>query len=344
VSSGIVQDDTAPRRYETCADAEGQKALDEALVHLQAGHSQLALPLLRTVVERCPEHVPAHCLYQDTALAVGGAAEASMRSYYSAMPAIGSVVNSYVKARLLDSTWARKEALERIVRRDVNFYFAHLSLGRLLRTTNRLSDAVDSFRRALAGNGNLLAAHLELAETLVDWGRYAEAVTHYQNYLRGAPSDLAAARAYVQLLIYRLGRPDAAMPWIDRLLERDPGDEAVMMDKAAAFWRANKPEQALAIYLQVLERRPDQARAVLNVAFLHYDQLAHDDATKMAHWRKAGRAFLMFLRLVRPEEGMDYMEQLLAVPYRLNVIDTWLTGHGEGPVDDGTVPRLAELK
>lgn len=332
-------------RFESCQDPAGQQAFDRALVHIQAGRDAEALPLLQSCVRSCPELVRAHQLYQQTALQVGGDAERQMRAYYEAMtPSPADIVIAYAKARLLDSAYARNQALEAILRYDRSFYYAHLSQARLYRSSGRLSDAIQGFQRALALNGDLLPAHLELAETLVESGRDAEAAVHFANYLRGAPLDLPVVRAYVSLLVYRLGRPDEAMPLIEQLLQRDPQDLAALMDKAAALWRKGDPEPARQIYLGVLERRPDNARAALNLGYLCYEALPQDEAGREQWWPKAAAAFRMYERLARPEDGLDYVEQLLAVPYRLKEIDAFLRQHGAAPAAADKTPTLADLR
>ena len=159
-----------------------------------------------------------------------------------------------------------------------------------------------------------------------------------QNYLRGAPSDRSTVREYVHLLLYALNKPDEARPWVDRLLKDDPEDEAARMDLAATLWRSSHFDEALQAYVDVLTRRPDNARAVLNIAYMHYDALAYSDDDKRAHWPKARQAFRLFLQLVRPEDGYDYFEKVLAVPYRLKEIEAFL-----GPAPEGT-PTIESIR
>lgn len=312
-----------PSRWTSCRDAEAVSAYEQAMVAVQAGRYAAALPLLLRTLQRCPDHVRAHLHYQDGALQVGGEAEAAMRRFYAELPERpDSPVPTYVKARLEPSSWSQKSMLESIVQREPSFYWAHLSLGRVLRANGRLSEAAAAFRQVLAYEPGLGEAHLELAETLVDLGKDTLAAEHYRYYLRGAPVDRAVTQEYVRLLVYRLGRAEEAEPWIERLLQRDPGDESVRMDRAAAWWRKGQPEAALRAYLDVLRDRPDEARAVLNVGFLYYDVLAgQDPELQRRYWPKARAAFLLFQQMVRPEDGQDYLEYLLAVPYRLRRIE-----------------------
>lgn len=339
---GVVQpraERQDPARFEECRDPDGKAAYEAAMVQLQAGNDGEALPLLRRVVERCPEHVPAHALYQDTALHLGGEAAAAMRSYYEALAdRAESPVPAFAKARLLDSNYLRSTAVDALLQRHPDFAYGYLAQGRLNRSRAQLGEAVTSLQRALELHPQLLEAHLELAENLVELGRTKEARLPYENYLRGAPNDRATIREFVQLLLYRLDDPGAARPWIDRLLADDPQDEAARMDLAAAEWRSGQPEAALRGYLDVLAQRPDNARAALNIGYLHYGELDRGGAARAEHWPKARKAFLLFLQLVRPEDGHDYFEKVLAVPYRIKEIDKEL-----GP-GDGAVPSLDELR
>jgi tetratricopeptide (TPR) repeat protein len=331
-----------PASYEKCQDEQGRAALDQARVLLQAGKDADALPLLRTVVARCPDLVRAHLLYQDAARRVGGAAEEEMRAFYAELPAGTTPVAAYVKARLRDdSPFLQKEALDQILAKDPSFYWAHLSLGRLLRAHGKYMAAAESMRRALALHAGLLEARVELAETLVELGRYQEAAAHYAQYLAAQPNDLVVARSYAQLLVYRLARPDEALTWIERLLQRDPDDASALMDRAAALWRKdrNQAKEALALYLRVLQQKPDNARALLDIGYLYYDVLAdNDEALRRRYWPKARTAFELYLRCARSEEMLDYLEEHLAVPCRLKTIAD------AGIPDDAEPPAISSLQ
>src|SRR5262249_19564703 len=107
-----------PARFESCADPAGRAAYEQALVHLQAGRDQDALPLLRRAAELCPDNVLVHGLHQDTALHLGGDAQKAMRAFYEQLPASeDSPVPAWVKARLVESTFARVQAVQKILAR-----------------------------------------------------------------------------------------------------------------------------------------------------------------------------------------------------------------------------------
>lgn len=329
-----------PARYETPVDPQARAAFDEALVCIQAEAEDRAVVLLAEVVRSSPDFVPGHVAYQDAAIRLGGSAEADMRRHYEGLTSPSwSPVVPYVQARILSSPFLQRQTLEEILTRDASFYYAHLSLGRLMRAHGRLTPAISSLRAALALQPNLLEAQLELAETLMELGQDEEAAVHFANYLRATPNDLSAARRYVHLLVYRLQRLDEALGWIERFLGRDPGDHVALLDKAAAMWWAGRPMESLTIYLAALRLRPDSARAVLNIAYLYYDVLAADEASRQRYWPKARMAFLLYLKMARPEDGMDYLEQHLVVPYRLKRIADAL-----GPIDPAVGVTIADLE
>ena len=334
-----VADRQDPVRFERCADPEGQASYEQAIVELQAGRDRQAIPLLREVVVACPELVPAHILYQDLATAMGGEELAAMRAFYRSQPDAGdSPVPQFAKARLLQSDYARKSALDALVEDYPDFAFAYLSLGRLHRGVGRYADAASSFQRAIDWHPNLAAAQVELAEALVELGRFAEAELPYQNYLAREPHDRDSIRAFVNLLLYKLKRPEVARPWIEQLLAADPGDERARMDLAAADWLSGRYQLALENYLEVLSQQPDNARVLLNIGHLYYDGLPADEAERRVYWAKARKAYLLYQQWIRPEEGLDHFEAQLAVPYRLKRIAELL-----GP-DDGAPPTLDDLR
>jgi len=327
------------QRYESCPDQATQAIYQRALDRLQAADEAAALPLLAEVVAKCPEHVVALAYYQDAALRIGGEAEQRMRAHCEGMSSDDpSPVPAFAKARLLSSNFARKTAIDELLKRHPDFAYGWLALGRLHRSIGRLPDAVAGFQAAVSKHPRLLAAHLELAECLAESGRLEESQVAYENYLRAAPNDRATVRAYVQLMIYRSGKPEAARPWIDRLLAEDSLDESVRMDLAACDWRSGRVREAMDGYIDALQRRPENARAALNIGYLHFDALARTEAEKREHWPKARAAFLLFLQMVRPADGYDYFERSFAVPFRLKQIEELL-----GPAPS-TAPTLADLR
>lgn len=319
----VVADD--PQLYTVAQDPVGAAAFARAQELVARGDVLAAIPEFRAAVTRCPDLVRAHLAYQDIARQSGGVAAAEMVDYYRRLPDGDSPVPAYVKARLADTSFARGTALRAILARHPRFAWAQLSMARVQRSKGELLPAVDQFQAAFALDANLAEARLERAEVLVEIGRDEEAAVDFEAYLRLRPRDDAARHAYAQLLIYRLGRIERALPLLDEL-ERAGVASVVRMDRAAAQWRSGDPRGAVSTYLRVLANEPDSARALLNVGLLYYDVLPKAPEERAVFWPKARAAFELFLLATPPQDGFEQFERTLAVPFRLDVIERTVGG------------------
>lgn len=310
-------DATDPGVYALCDDAVAIAAWARASAALGRGDAAAALPDLKVCVRACPDFVRGQIAYQDAARQLGGDAEKEMVADCLAAPERPSPVPTYLKARLADTPYAQCNALEQILARDPSFAWAHLSRARVTRRQGRLLPALDMFAAAAVNDPQLHEARLERAQVLAELGRDAEAANDYRAYLEARADDLGAVREFVALLLYRLGRVDEASPWLDRLEQALPGNLAVRMDRAAAFWRAQRCREAVEIYLAVLTQSPRMARAALNIGLLYYEVVPKDDAERRRYWPLARAAFLLFLNSDPPSDGHEQFERTLGVPFRL---------------------------
>jgi len=334
----VVGPDYDASVWTECADEEGAAALQRGEVHLRDADPAAALPFLVEAVQRCPRLVRAHELYQDAALELGGEAEATMRSFYAALPSDPYRPEvRWAQARLLASNANRLAAVEAIIARDSSFPNAHLSQARLLRDFEKFEGAIDAFERALSLDRNLMDAHLELADLLVQVDRGRDARAYLEDYVRGRPTDRAARRDLVRLLLYDLDDPRAAEPHVEELLRVDAADPDTMLDQAAVHWRLDRLQEARATYQQVLRNNPENGRAVLNLANLYFEGLGRDDAGKREYWPLARGAYRYYLALGRADDGFDAFDRVFSVPYRLEEIDALL-----GPSED-SVPGVDDL-
>jgi tetratricopeptide (TPR) repeat protein len=184
--------------------------------------------------------------------------------------------------------------------------------------------AVDMFARAIVNDPTLHEARLERAQVLQELDREEEAAADFHAYLRGVPGDAAAKRAYLTLLLYRLGRVSEALELLDELEKEHPDSLSLRMDRAAAQWLAGKPREAVASYLRVLEEDPRCARAALNIGYLYFEVLPSDEVSRRRFWPRARAAFRLFLDCTEPADGHEQFEETLGVPYRLATIEELL--------------------
>ncbi|MFK7740580.1 MAG: tetratricopeptide repeat protein [Planctomycetota bacterium] len=325
--------------YDTCEDAEGRLAWQEARSALAQGDDRAALPLLQRAVRRCPVLVRAHLAYQDVARRLGGDEEQAMIDFYVAQqPSQGTPVPAYLRARLADTAYAQANAVDAILAEQDDFAWAHLSRGRINRGQGRLTEALLDFERAIRSDGGIVEARLERAQVLVDLGRDEEAAVAYASYLRERPADLVAMHDYATLLLYRLGRIQEAIGWLDKLEAQGDRSIALRMDRAAAMWQGKQSQAAAELYFEILEEAPTTARAALNLGMLYYEIVPQDEGGRQRFWPKARAAFRMFLSMSEPSDGHEQFERTWAVPYRLERIARRL-----GPAPTET-PQLEMLR
>ena len=316
-----------------CLDEAAVAAYARARQALAAGDDAGALPDLELCCRKCPELVRAHVDYQDCAKRLGGVSAQAMAAFYQGPTASRSPVRAYLQARLAETAYAQSSALDVILRADPKFGWAHLSRARVNRGQGRLLAALDMYALAIANDATLFEAAVERAMVLADLGRYEEAAVGFKAYLAGRPDDIAAAREYVGLLLYRLGRIDEAFVWLDRLQQALPNDPLVRMDRAAALWRANRAREAVDTYLGILAEQPNMARAAWNVGLLYFEVVPQDDAQRRLFWPHARAAFEYFMQHSQPVDGDEQFERTLGVPYRLERIAGLLGASSGQPVD-----------
>ncbi len=338
-ASGPQRRDDAidPAVYRTCQDPEGAAAWARAQQALARGDDAGALADLQSATRACPLLVRAHLAYQDAARRIGGATAQAMADFYTQLTGT-SPVPAYCRARLADTSYAQSNALQAILAQDPSFAWAHLSRARVTRRQGRLLPALDMYAAAIVNDAGLHEARRERAQVLAELGRDEEAAVDYEAYLALQPGDVAATRDYVALLLYRLDRAGEAEPLLATLEAALPGDVGVRMDRAAAYWRSNRPREAVDAYLAILADAPATARAALNLGLLYYEIVPRNDAERARYWPRARAAFRWFLQGGEPADGHEQFERTLGVPFRLERIAQLLGPEPEGPV------RLEDLR
>lgn len=329
VLSGCATEPTVGRadgRFERCDDAEAMRAFERARSLADEGRQAEALVSARQALEACPDFVPAHLIYQDAGLELGGADEAGMRSYYAGLVDDGaSPLLPYLLARIGDEMSEQLPLLDLALRRDDTFTYAYVLKAEMYRELNRTAEALGMLQRAVSASPAAADARIGLAEVLQSLGRSVEAAPHYAAYIELEPEDDLARRRYLELLVYGLGRLDEAEALAKDLLERNPRDAVILMDCAAIAWRRGQFDQAVKLYHDVLTVDPSNDRAVLNLGNLYFDAMAGDDeARRREYWPKARAAYRYLIELRRAEGLFDLLDYYVGVHYRLDRITALL--------------------
>ncbi|MFY9343739.1 MAG: tetratricopeptide repeat protein, partial [Planctomycetota bacterium] len=309
-----------PAAYTNCQDPDAAAAWQRAQAALAKGDDAAALPDLVLVTSGCPDLVRAHLAWQDVARRLGGDAERTMRAFYADLPERRSPVPAYLRARLAGTPYEQGKTLEAILAADPSFAWAHLSLARVMRRQSRLLPAFEHYSKAIVNDPGLHEALGERGQVLAELGRDVEAAADFKAYLVAQPDDLQAAREYVALVLYRVGRFDEAQTWLDRLAAKSPGDANVRLDGAALLWRCGAHRRAADEYLAILRETPTVVLAALNLGLLYYEVAPKNEAEYQRYWPRARAAFRWYLDAGASAEGHEQFEQALGVPFRLQRI------------------------
>lgn len=339
-TSGPPADLPIDDRYAECASAAGQQARREAARALVDGDAAAAVAALRRALAACPEHLPTHVLYIETATQAGGELAGEMRRFYAGMADDGtSPLVPYLRAKLEPVEVTRLELLQQALERDPQFHAAHAARGDIYGGLGKPDVAIEAYEAALAIQPASHDARKALAEQLFELGRFGQAERHYATYLRARPADLDAVRRTAHLRIFELERAADASELVAQLLANDPQEVEALMDQAAIEWFSGRHQAAAAGYRKVLELDWTEARAALSLGNLHYEVFTGGSAEERAEsLRRARLAYLYFLRLERLRGPYDYWDQYLGVPHRVMRIDEAL-----GPLDGETKPRVGDF-
>lgn len=121
------------------------------------------------------------------------------------------------------------------------------------------------------------------AELLLKERRYDAAVEAFDRLLVKEPND-EAALAGKAMALAEAGRHEDAVPLYENLARRAPADVTAQFNHAVALFRAGEPEPALAGLRHVLQLSPGHAKARFNIAVIMYAQKRYAEA--LDAWRE----------------------------------------------------------
>jgi tetratricopeptide (TPR) repeat protein len=130
---------------------------------------------------------------------------------------------------------------------------------------NDLPRAEALLRAHLDVHANDIAALRMLAEVAGRLRRYEDAVEMLERCLRLAPSFDAARQNYAGVL-NRQSKPAAALPHVERLLAKDPGNLGYSNLKAAILANLGDYRGSIDVYAQVLNQQPRQPKIWMSMA------------------------------------------------------------------------------
>ena len=133
-----------------------------------------------------------------------------------------------------------------VLSRSPNNAWAHYLMGRVLVQTNRLSQAVAEWERALALNANMAAAHAQIGLAKLFDGHPEEAEGYELEALRASPRDTDANvwLAYIALAKLHLGAYQDALGVYRRSIELNPNYATARFYLAATLAELGRLDEA----------------------------------------------------------------------------------------------------
>jgi len=210
-----------------------------------------AIALFRQALEYVPD---ATRLHYPLALAYRGLGEIDRaRSQLEASGEVGVRANDPV----LDEVYALRDG-ER----------AHLLQGRLAFEAGSYDDAAAAFRRALLADPASVRARINLASALSAQGS-RELLEEGERLLREAldlEADNATAAFNLGMLLVQSGRPQEAVPALERAVRLSPRDPALQVELTRVLRIVGRPQRALEQAVRAVELEPRNPSARLQQA------------------------------------------------------------------------------
>ena len=190
------------------------------------------------------------------------------------------------------------------------------------RTSTDIEPLIKNYREALKRDPSLIEARLGIADKLRTGRRAEEAAREYESYLKIKPDSVEANRGAGQVAL-ELGKTDEAIPYFQKVLERNPKDAVSLRELALLDIRSRDYERAaqrLKLAIEVEPFDPD----------LHFNL---SRALKLAGKTKESAEIAAVTDRLRKEQNYmnDLREKLVANPsdakLRLEAA-RWLLDHG----------------
>jgi TolB-like protein/Tfp pilus assembly protein PilF len=160
--------------------------------------------------------------------------------------------------------------------------YSNLSLGEMLTL------ALPALQSALRLDDRLAEAYASMGAISSKRGDYAEAEDAFKRAIDLDPNYATAYHWYGDLLVTYLGRPEEAIPLLQKALALDPLSPALTITFGQALEQLGRFDEAMAQYLKVIEIEPSYASPYFLIAGLY--RSAYGQIDEAILWRFRGMA------------------------------------------------------
>ena len=240
------------------------EALSRVDEQLKSGRRTEALAGAKSLVERHPDSLPGHILYQDLARAGGGESDLVQIYAARAKEKPDDVNARYLHARLLSGTRAVSE-FRAVLRVDRRFVPGLVGLARALEAVGRNKDAESAARKAVALAPTGAPGHDALGWILEQRGDDAEAEKSYRRALE-CDAEFRSALINLAHVLSRNGKTEDALSQIGRAQALGPGDPQILVHRGIVLATLGRDDEAAKVYIQAVEKAPDDALILVLLA------------------------------------------------------------------------------
>ncbi len=147
--------------------------------------------------------------------------------------------------------------------------------------SNRLADALDLAKQAVATDPAYAGAWRQHGDVLMRMEKYAEAEPVFRTCTRMAPADAAAWR-WLGVALVKQGKKDEALACLQEAIKLNPVDAQASMDVGWIYWDAGRQDDAILTFRRVLaEHNPAHSNMVRQVVASVAESARADTAVEL---------------------------------------------------------------
>ncbi|MEW6079410.1 MAG: tetratricopeptide repeat protein [Thermodesulfobacteriota bacterium] len=216
-----------------------------------------------------------------------------------------NLARTLMEKRIFDEA---RDHLNRAIMIHPDFPQAHNNMGVLLAAEKQGRKALGHFARAIDLYPGFTEAHYNMANELMAGGAHTLALNHYRQALRIRPDYQNAADIHyrIGLIMTQRRKTDKAAASLRQALSLDPGHIEATNALAAIFKAGRHYDQAIGLYQQLLEKRPDCSISIAyNLACLY--SLKSDPDTAVAWLKKSIEAGFSHCEWLEADSELDHI-------------------------------------
>ncbi len=337
----------APVAHAADVPQEARANYDKAGIAREEGRLERAAELYRKAIEAHPLYFEAHEAYLGCLRGIGDSFAAQelyadlvakhadsieLRAFAAAAKEPPEAIEALLSLKSEDSKNLRmgielarayllsgnpkkaESGLKSIVKRAPNNAAVRTLLGDAYFARGKYKSARKEYDYALDADNTYVPAHLRLALTWHRNGKSAKALEQLGKLVsEDSYPNLVAGHWLLAMIRADMGKFDAAIKSIDKVLAVDKGDFDALIAKGHLLLRADKPVEAGKIFAKAVETKPRSSEAVFALAWSHEkaaDAPGIDDAKSKVHLEAAKQAYEKCSGMdpgVRPRDSLGFV-------------------------------------